>query len=177
MMKDSHCLERQNKHMDGKLLELYCQQLLTYAAETMNVFRVYPYAAFVIKNNTIVAKGRNQEQETRDVTRQSEVVAIREAQRILSTGSLDSCTLLSLMEPTILSFDVAMWAGIRDFAWCVDATYFSEHYTLMNYSPLTYKSVYPEKITVTHGICTDEAIRLIEEAKKQKFYPDTLLIR
>lgn len=176
-MKDWNYSERRNKSMDGESLERHCRALLTFSTEVMRTFHVYPYAAYVIKDNKILATGRNEEKETLDVTRQSEVVAIRDAQRILSTGSLEGCTLLSLMEPTILSFDVAMWAGIRDFAWCVDASYFSEHYTIMNYSPLTYKSVYPQKISITNGLYTDDAIQLIEEAKRLKYYPDALLIR
>ena len=163
--------------MDCKSLKIHAQELLTFAELSMRTYRVYPYAAFVIHDNIVIAKGRNEEQETRDITRQSEVVAIRNAQNVVKAGSLSGYTILSLMEPTILSFDVALWAGIRDFAWCVDSTYFSEHYTSMSYSPLQYAKQHPTEISITRGLYSSEAVSLIEEAMKSHYYPDSLLIR
>lgn len=62
----------------------------------------YPIAAIVTFRGRIVAEAVNRVSHDRDVTRHAEVVALAEAQKALSTTSLDDCALYSNVEPCAL---------------------------------------------------------------------------
>ena len=132
--------------------EQIMRQLISYAHEKMTKNNAYPFAAFVVKNGVIVSWGRNTERETRDVTNQSAVVAIRKAQEALDTGDLSGYTLVGLFEPTMLGFDVALWSGIRDFVWCINSSSLPNHYNKMNYNPLIYAQNHPGEIKIINGL-------------------------
>lgn len=161
--------------MDGNKLNSLLDDLFTFAKETMQTKQIYPYVSFVVKNGIIVSRGFNDERETRDITNQGDVVAIRNAQQSLDTSSLSGYTLVSFFEPTILGFDVALWAGISDFIWCINSSSLPKQYNKLKYTPLDYAKHHPGKLTIQHGLREKEAMKLTKIAKEKKFYPDNLM--
>lgn len=160
--------------MDGKN-EKIINELFEFAKEKMEKEMIYPYVSFVVRNGVIISRGNNKERETRDVTRQGDVDAIRNAQEALDTGDLTGYSLYSFFEPTILGFDVALWTGIRDFHWCINSSSLPKQYNKLNYNPLSYLKDHPKEITIENGIRETEALKLVEESKRKKLYPDNLL--
>lgn len=150
-------------------------ELFRYANSVISRHHIYPYVDLIVKDNVIISRGYNQERETQDITRQSQVVAVREAQDALETGNLSGYTLHSFFEPTILSFDVALWAGIRDFIWCVNKASVPSEYNQLNYGPLDYQEKYPHKIRVTSGVREKEALELVKLAQSKNYYSTYLL--
>lgn len=150
-------------------------ELFAYASDVMESHKIYPYVGFLIKNNVIVARGHNQERETKDVTMQDSVVTIRNAQEALDSGDLSGYTILTLFEPTILGFDVALWSGIRNFIWCINSSSLPKHYNKLRYTPLDYAKAHPGELTIVNGVREKEALKFVEIAKKNKYYPDNLL--
>ena len=161
--------------MDGKSQQRILVELFSFAQEVMDMYHIYPYVSFVIKDGIIVSKGYNRERESRDVTDQGDVVAIRNAQTALDTGDLKGYSLLGFFEPTILGFDVALWSGITDFNWCINSSSLPQFYNNLRYTPLDYLENHPGKITIQNGIEEKKALGRVSQAKDGKYYPDNRL--
>lgn len=173
MMKFWNYFKKPNKNMDGKQKQLI-DELFSFGQEVIKTRGIYPYVSFVVKDGVIVSRGYNMERESRDVTLQGDVVAIRNAQEALETGDLSGYTLYSLFEPTILGFDVALWSGIQDFVWCINSSSLPKFYNKLRYTPLAYAKNHPDEITIVHGIHEAEGLALVEKAKSANLYPDNL---
>ena len=161
--------------MAGKISEALLDELFVLAKEVMQKHQIYPYVAMVVKNGEVISRGDNTERETRDVTNHGDVTTIRRAQLALDTGDLSGYTLLSLFEPTILGFDVALWAGITSFAWCINSESLPKHYHKMRYNPLVYAENNHGKIEIDNGMREKAGLALVKIAKEKKLYPDNLL--
>lgn len=161
--------------MVGNQWDKIIDEVFTLGKEVMKQYGTYPYVDLVIKDGVIVSWGRNTERETRDVTNQSAVVAIRKAQEALDAGDLSGHALVGLFEPTMLGFDVALWSGIRSFVWCINSLSLPRHFNKMNYSPLIYAKNHPGKIEIVNGLREKEGLDLVKIAKEKKYYPDNLL--
>ena len=69
-----------------------------------------PFAAVVVKDGKIVARGTNLVTSTNDPTAHAEVVAIREACRALGTFQLGGCELYTSCEPCPMCLGAIYWA-------------------------------------------------------------------
>lgn len=158
--------------MDGN--KIIIDELFDFAKEIMNKKTLYPYVSFIVKDGVIISRGYNRERETKDVTRQDQVDSIRNAQEALDTGDLSGYSLFSFFEPTILGFDVALWSGIKDFHWCINSTSLPNHYNKLSYNPMVYAKKHKD-ITIENGIREKEALKFVEIAIKNRYYPDNLV--
>ena len=59
----------------------------------------YPYGAVICRDGVVIAESINRVTQDCDITRHAEVVVISAAQKLLSTTSLDDCTLYANAEP------------------------------------------------------------------------------
>lgn len=69
-----------------------------------------PFAALVVKNGIVIAAGANQVTRTNDPTAHAEIVAIREACRVLGSFQLSGCDLYSSCEPCPMCLGAIYWA-------------------------------------------------------------------
>ena len=69
-----------------------------------------PFAALVVKEGVVIAIGVNQVTRANDPTAHAEIVAIREACRVLSDFQLDGCDLYSSCEPCPMCLGALYWA-------------------------------------------------------------------
>jgi len=69
-----------------------------------------PFAALVVKEGVVIATGVNQVTRANDPTAHAEIVAIREACRVLSDFQLDGCDLYSSCEPCPMCLGALYWA-------------------------------------------------------------------
>lgn len=151
--------------MAGKVSDELITGLLTYARR-VGEETGKPYVSFIVKDNVIIASGKNERQITRDATNFDQVVAIRKAQEALDTNDLSGHTLVSLFEPPLMSFDIALWSGIRDFVWCINANtvmHDPQFYNSVGYTPTKYAEFNPEGITIQAGVREEEALALARE--------------
>lgn len=70
--------------------------------------------SIIVKNNEIIATAQNQVKRLNDPTAHSEIMAIRNACRLLSTTSLSGCSLYSNAEPCPMCLAASVWAGIEN---------------------------------------------------------------
>ena len=71
-----------------------------------------PFGAVVVKGNKIVGRGGNQVTSANDPTAHAEIVAIRDACRLLKTFCLDDCDLYTSCEPCPMCLSAIYWARI-----------------------------------------------------------------
>jgi guanine deaminase len=69
-----------------------------------------PFGAVVVKDGVVIASGANQVTRTNDPTAHAEVVAIREACRVLNDFQLAGCDLYSSCEPCPMCLGAIFWA-------------------------------------------------------------------
>jgi guanine deaminase len=69
-----------------------------------------PFAALVVKDGTVVATGVNQVVRACDPTAHAEIVAIREACRVLGTFQLAGCDVYASCEPCPMCLGALYWA-------------------------------------------------------------------
>ena len=91
--------------MDSALI----QQVIDLAVE--NVRREGgPFAALVVKDGVVIATGANQVTRTHDPTAHAEIVAIREACRVLGEHQLAGCDVYTSCEPCPMCLGALYWA-------------------------------------------------------------------
>ena len=84
--------------MNGWSDEQGMRLALTQAREAAAAGEV-PVGAVVVKDGQVIATGRNAPIASHDPTAHAEVVALREAARVLGNYRLDGCTLYVTLEP------------------------------------------------------------------------------
>lgn len=73
-----------------------------------------PIGALVVTDSgDVVGRGRNARQAAHDPTGHAEIVALRAAARTLETSRLDSCTLITTLEPCVMCAGAALTARVR----------------------------------------------------------------
>ena len=69
-----------------------------------------PFAALVVRDGIVIAEGTNLVTRTNDPTAHAEIVAIREACRVLGTFQLTDCEVYSSCEPCPMCLGALYWA-------------------------------------------------------------------
>jgi len=69
-----------------------------------------PFGALVVKDGIVIATGANQVTRTNDPTAHAEVVAIREACRVLGDFQLTGCEIYTSCEPCPMCLGAIFWA-------------------------------------------------------------------
>jgi guanine deaminase len=71
-----------------------------------------PFGAVVVRAGSIVGRGSNQVVTSRDPTAHAEVLAIRDAARVLGTHDLSGCEIFTSCEPCPMCFGAIHWARL-----------------------------------------------------------------
>lgn len=79
-----------------------------------------PFAAIIVKDGKILAEGTNRVLSDKDPTAHAEVVAIRNACKILGNFQLDDCLLISSCEPCPMCLGAIYWARPKAVYFCND---------------------------------------------------------
>jgi len=82
----------------------------------------FPAGAILVKNNEIVAKGLSLGFILNDPTNHAESVSIREACNKLKTTNLEGATLYGSLQPCLMCFSAAVWAGITRIVYACHKT-------------------------------------------------------
>ena len=72
-----------------------------------------PFAALIVKEGRIIAEGANRVTRTNDPTAHAEVVAIREACRVLADFQLTGCDLYTTCEPCPMCMAALHWSRVE----------------------------------------------------------------
>jgi guanine deaminase len=69
-----------------------------------------PFAAVIVKNGSVIARGTNLVTSSNDPTAHAEIVAIREACRAVGSFQLDDCEIYTSCEPCPMCLGAIYWA-------------------------------------------------------------------
>jgi len=86
------------------------RRAIALALENVRSGRGGPFAALVAKDGSVVAEGANRVTATNDPTAHAEIVAIREACRVLKNFQLVGCDLYTTCEPCPMCLGAIYWA-------------------------------------------------------------------
>ena len=74
-----------------------------------------PFGAVIVnKEGNIIANGHNKVLKDKDPTAHAEIVAIREACKVLNTNDLSECILYTSCEPCPMCLSAIIWANIKE---------------------------------------------------------------
>jgi tRNA(Arg) A34 adenosine deaminase TadA len=85
-------------------------EAIRLAEENVRLGRGGPFGAVVVKGGEVIASGTNLVTSANDPTAHAEVVAIREACRILGTFQLTGCDVYASCEPCPMCLGAIYWA-------------------------------------------------------------------
>jgi tRNA(Arg) A34 adenosine deaminase TadA len=88
----------------------FMKAAIAAAAEGLKLGKGGPFGAVVVKNGEIIATGCNHVTSTNDPTAHAEVMAIREACRVLGTYQLTDCEIYTSCEPCPMCLGAIYWA-------------------------------------------------------------------
>lgn len=92
------------------LSEKFTRRAIALALENARSAAGGPFAALVVKDDQVIAQGTNRVTSTNDPTAHAEIVAIREACRVLQNFQLHGCDLYSTCEPCPMCLGAIYWA-------------------------------------------------------------------
>ena len=102
--------------------EEFMRRAIALGIENVRTGKGGPFGAVVAKDGRIVAEGANRVTATNDPTAHAEIVAIREACRVLGVFQLSGCDLYTTCEPCPMCLGAIYWARpARVFYACVAA--------------------------------------------------------
>ena len=74
-----------------------------------------PFGAVIVDSTgKVIANGNNKVLISKDPTAHAEIVAIREACRMLNTNDLSNCTMYTSCEPCPMCLSAIIWSNIKD---------------------------------------------------------------
>lgn len=95
------------------MTNVYMREAIDLAVENVETGRGGPFAALVVKEGEVVARGTNLVTSSQDPTAHAEIVAIRAACRSLDTFQLQGCDLYTTCEPCPMCMGAIYWAHVR----------------------------------------------------------------
>jgi guanine deaminase len=100
----------------------FMRRAIALALENIRSAQGGPFGALIVKDGRVLAEGANRVTATNDPTAHSEIVAIREACRVLGSFQLTGCDLYTTCEPCPMCLGAIYWARpARVFYACVAA--------------------------------------------------------
>lgn len=92
------------------VVENYMQEAIELSVKNVTDNNGGPFGAVVVKDGKIIARGYNQVTSNNDPTAHAEVVAIREACKVLGTFQLTNCEIYTSCEPCPMCLGAIYWA-------------------------------------------------------------------
>jgi guanine deaminase len=88
----------------------FMREAIRMSIENVESAKGGPFGAIVVKDGKIIARGTNQVTNTNDPTAHAEVVAIRNACKVLGSFQLEGCEIYTSCEPCPMCLGAIYWA-------------------------------------------------------------------
>jgi guanine deaminase len=99
-----------NRNMESEKQEAFMREAIRLSVENVESGKGGPFAALVVKEGKIIARGVNQVTNSNDPTAHAEVVAIRNACNELGSFQLTGCEIYTSCEPCPMCLGAIYWA-------------------------------------------------------------------
>lgn len=101
----------------------------------------YAIGAVIVKDNQILVKKGNRVIQDQDPTHHAEILAIKEAAKLLGSRHLEGCVLYTTHEPCPMCASAAIWAKIDGIVCGAKIEDFVEHKSKMNSELFIWRSI------------------------------------
>ena len=91
----------------------FMKRAIALSFEMMDKGAGGPFGAVIVRGGTIIAEGRNLVTSANDPTAHAEIMAIREAARVLGDFKLEGCEIYTSCEPCPMCLAAIYWARIE----------------------------------------------------------------
>lgn len=88
----------------------FMREAIKLSIDSMRAGNGGPFGAVIVKDGKVIARGFNKVTSTNDPTAHAEVVAIREACKVLGTFQLSGCEIYTSCEPCPMCLGAIYWA-------------------------------------------------------------------
>ena len=92
--------------------DLFIERAIHLAVENVCLGKGGPFAAVIVRDGRLIAEGVNQVTSAKDPTAHAEIVAIREACRVLGHFHLAGCEIYTSCEPCPMCLGAIHWARL-----------------------------------------------------------------
>lgn len=140
----------------------YLQEAIVKSKESIGVGG-YPVGAVVVKAGQIIGMGLSNGKQLYDPTSHAEVAAIREVCLKLSSRDLKNTVLYSSLEPCLMCFAAASWAGIPRIVYACRRTQVVKQHYEGNHDLATVNKTMRHPIELVHvAELENEALQVIK---------------
>ena len=108
------------KNQDPQELNVWLRRVSELSYENVEKGIGGPFAALIIRDGKIISEGTNRVLADQDPTAHAEVVAIRNACKVLGNFQLEDCLLISSCEPCPMCLGAIYWARPKAVYFCND---------------------------------------------------------
>ncbi len=139
---------------------IFMAEALLLAKKAKSEDNEIPVGAVIVKDNKIIANGRNSMIKDKNPTHHAEINAINEALQKLDTMYLDECDLYVTLEPCVMCMGAILNTRVRRvYFGAYDIKYGASHH-ILNLMHNKKTNHYPE---IYGGIAENECKKLLEE--------------
>ena len=121
-----------------------------------------PVGAIILKDGQVIASASNKKESLKDVTCHAEILAIREAERVLDDWRLDDCEMYVTLEPCPMCAWAILNAGIPKVYFGAYDTVYGSLGTAMDL-----RNYLHSKTDVVGGILEEECSKLLKDYFKE----------
>jgi tRNA(adenine34) deaminase len=119
-----------------------------------------PVGAVILRNGEVIARRHNEREASNDPTAHAEVLALRDASKLLNSWRLSECTLVVTLEPCVMCAGATQSARIGRLVY--GAANFEAGATASLYNVMSDPRL-GHNPPVEHGVLADESAALLKE--------------
>ncbi len=122
-----------------------------------------PVGAIIVHNDEIIARGYNNRQKSQCALGHAELIAIKQASKVLNSWRLEECTLYVTMEPCIMCSGAIIQSRIKKVVYgASDTRWMSLKKVIENEDLLNHQ------VEVLEGVLEEECSKLVKQYFKDK---------
>ncbi|QRN85081.1 nucleoside deaminase [Clostridia bacterium] len=140
------------KHMDYMKIALHEAQIALHENEV-------PVGAVVVKQGVVLAKAHNRKEAWQDPTAHAELLAIREACRVLGNWRMDGCSLYVTLEPCAMCASAILQARVSTLVYGARD---NDRGAIESRGRALFDNVYNHQIEVLSGFAEEESQKILE---------------
>jgi tRNA(adenine34) deaminase len=126
----------------------------------------FPFGAVIVKDGTVLARGRNLGRTDNDPTAHGEMVAIRNGVAAHGGSALRGCTIYTSGEPCAMCMGAILWCHMGRLVFAASVTQLATRIDQIMISSAELAAKTPfVKIEITGGVLADEAMALFPPRK------------
>jgi tRNA(Arg) A34 adenosine deaminase TadA len=99
--------------MTTNVNEQWMKEAIELSRRNVSEGRGGPFAALIVRDDTVIARGTNQVTSANDPTAHAEIIAIRRASQALGSFSLHGCVIYTTCEPCPMCLGAIYWSRLE----------------------------------------------------------------